>query len=233
MLTDRFEKLGAEFVSAPQTISNRLKKIKAFVFDWDGVFNDAGKNENLSSNFNEVDSMGTNLLRFSYFLSEHELPITGLISGEKNILSFTFSKREHFDSCYFKIADKKEALFHFCEHQRIKPEEVCYFFDDVLDLSIAKLAGLRILIGRKSNPLFNDYLKKNLLTDYISGCRGGEYGLRESCEMLMGIAGRFDEVIQHRTDFSLTYKTYIDRRNSVETFFYTKEGNTIVNGLHD
>ena len=63
-----FSEIGGTFLSNALDISAKLKTIKAFVFDWDGVFNNAVKNENKSSNFNEADSMGTNLLRFNYFL---------------------------------------------------------------------------------------------------------------------------------------------------------------------
>ena len=227
MVKELFESIGAEFVSEPDAISNQLKGIKAFLFDWDGVFNDASKDENMSSNFNEVDSMGTNLLRFSYYLSNNVLPSVGIISGERNSMSFKFSDREHFHSCYFKISNKVDALNHFCSHHGLQYTEIAYFFDDVLDLSIAQLAGLRILIGRKSNPLFNLYLKNNKLVDYISANPGGQNGLRESCEMLMGIRGNFDQVLEHRTAFSETYSNYISLRNKVETFYYTKEGKDI------
>ena len=63
-----FENLGAEFLLPQYKIAEKLQNIKAFVFDWDGVFNKGEKNATISSSFNEVDSMGTNLLRFSYFL---------------------------------------------------------------------------------------------------------------------------------------------------------------------
>ena len=63
-----FTQLGAKFITPISEIDRKLTHIKAFVFDWDGVFNNGVKNENKSSNFNEIDSMGTNMLRFSYFL---------------------------------------------------------------------------------------------------------------------------------------------------------------------
>jgi 3-deoxy-D-manno-octulosonate 8-phosphate phosphatase (KDO 8-P phosphatase) len=227
-MKDLFESIGGKFVSDWVLMTEKYSHIKAFVFDWDGVFNDASKNESLSSNFNEVDSMGTNLLRFSYYLKDSVLPKTALISGEKNTLSFTFSGREHFNSCYYKIADKKEAIEHFCSHHHLKPHEICYFFDDVLDLSVAQIAGIRIMIGRKSNPLFNEYVIKKGLVDYITGNRGGEFGVREACELLMGLSQAFEDVLGHRTEFSETYRRYLSVRNNEETFFYTKEGANII-----
>ncbi|MFN7014684.1 MAG: phosphatase, partial [Bacteroidia bacterium] len=204
-----YQSIGAEFLTDIHVIAERMQHIKAFVFDWDGVFNNAIKNENKSSNFNEADSMGTNMLRFSHYLLHQTQPKTAIISGERNAQSFFFTQREHFDSCYFKVNDKIKAMQHFCEHHNISISEVCYFFDDVLDLSIAQECGTRILINRKAGVLFKEYIRKNKLADYITANDGGHYGVREACELLMGIRENFDECMQQRTEFSSQYNTYI------------------------
>jgi 3-deoxy-D-manno-octulosonate 8-phosphate phosphatase (KDO 8-P phosphatase) len=216
-----YTEIGGEFLTDLSTIKEKLSKIKAFIFDWDGVFNNAVKNESGSSNFNEADSMGTNLLRFSHYLDKSEVPLTAIISGEKNSQSFFFTKREHFNSCYFKISNKIEALNHFCNKNGIKPEEVCYFFDDVLDLSIAQICGVRMMMNRNAGVLFKQYVKENKLTDYITANDGGHYGVREACELLMGISGNFNECIKMRTDFNDKYKMYLSLRNKPVTYYYT------------
>lgn len=216
-----YTEIGGEFLTDLPTIKEKLSKIKVFIFDWDGVFNNAVKNESGSSNFNEADSMGTNLLRFSHYLSKNETPLTAIISGEKNAQSFFFTKREHFNSCYFKISNKIEALNHFCTEHNIKPEEVCYFFDDVLDLSIAQVCGARMMMNRNAGVLFKQYVKENKLADYITANDGGHYGVREACELLMGISGNFNDSIKMRTDYNETYKTYLSLRNKPDTYYYT------------
>lgn len=216
-----YTEIGGEFLTELTKIENKLSKIKAFIFDWDGVFNNTVKNESGSSNFNEADSMGTNLLRFSHYVNKQQTPLTAIISGEKNTQSFFFTKREHFNSCYFKISNKIEALTHFCADQNIKPEEVCYFFDDVLDLSIAQVCGLRMMMNRSAGVLFKQYVRENKLADYITANDGGHYGVREACELLMGIRGNFNECIKMRTDYTENYKTYLSLRNKPETNYYT------------
>jgi len=220
-LQEIFTQSGAEFLISSKEIAQKLSNIKAFVFDWDGVFNNAEKNESRSSNFNEADSMGTNLLRFSYYLNNGELPKTAIISGEKNQQSFYFSKREHVDACYFKFSNKTEALNHFCNNHKLKPAEVCYFFDDVLDLSIAKVCGLRIMINRNAGILFKNYIRKNLLADYITFNSGANYAIREACELLMACNDNFDLVIDKRTDYDEVYQKYISLRNNLETNFFS------------
>lgn len=216
-----YESIGAEFLVPQYKISEKLQFIKAFVFDWDGVFNTGEKQANGSSSFNEIDSMGVNLLRFAHHLKNKKLPLAAVISGEKNETAFFWGKREHFHASYFKFADKRIALNHFCETHQIKPSEICYFFDDVLDLPIAAIAGLRIFIPRRATTGFTQYVKQNHLADYITGSSSGQYAVREACEMLMAANGVFDQVITLRTNFDDSYKQYIAARNDTPTHFFT------------
>jgi len=101
---EKFKEINGQFITEPKLIASKLSNIKAFIFDWDGVFNSGDKQANGGSSFSEVDSMGTNLLRYSFFLKNNRLPICGIISGEKNESAFYFSSREGFDFSFFKIA---------------------------------------------------------------------------------------------------------------------------------
>ncbi|MCD6067775.1 MAG: phosphatase [Bacteroidetes bacterium] len=222
-----FSNAGAEFLSPAEMLKEKFAKVKAFLFDWDGVFNSAFKGEGSSSNFNEADSMGTNLLRFSHFTQKQDLPYIAVISGERNQISFNFSKRECFHGCYYKVADKVHALEHFCKQHNLKPEEICFFFDDVLDLSIAKVCGVRIMVNRDAGLLFKKYVRENKLADYITANNGANYAIREACEMLMGLNGTFEEVIRHRTDYSADYTTYVHRKKMVSTAYFTLQDKII------
>ncbi len=224
-----YEDTGAEFITPINNITEKFKEIKAFVFDWDGVFNNGEKNGNSSSSFNEIDSMGTNLLHFSNYLKSKQLPYTAIISGEKNESAFFFANREHFSASYFKIAHKKWALDHFCSIYSIHPNQVCYFFDDVLDLSIAQQAGLRILVARKASISFTNYVKQNNLADYITANQSGNFAVREACEMLMGVSDLFNETITRRMNYDEVYQQYIMAKNLTLTHYYTYNNRQIIN----
>src|SRR6478609_5750430 len=89
--------LGGRFITPISEIQSKMESIRAFVFDWDGVFNGGQKQSTGGSSFSEVDSMGTNLLRFSYFFRNGTMPVTAILSGEKNETAFYFSEREGFN----------------------------------------------------------------------------------------------------------------------------------------
>ena len=226
-LTHLFSEIGGQFISSEASMIEKLKHVKAFVFDWDGVFTNASKDANLQSQFNEADSMGTNLLRFSYYLNYNQLPITAIISGEKNNAAFLLSNREKFHASYSKCANKLIASNHLCETYHIKPNEICFVFDDVLDLSLAEISGLRIFIPRKANPLLNEYIIKHKLADYITGAQCGDFAVREACELLIGLHGNYEDVITQRKQFSENYSHYFNLRKEVNTTFYFSEEGTI------
>ena len=205
-----------------------MKNIKAFLFDWDGVFNDGSKGINGSSNFSEVDSMGTNMLRYCHFLKTGQVPVTAVISGEKNETAAYFCKRERFNFSFYKVSNKMLALNFICEKHNLKPHEVVYFFDDILDLSVAEVCGIRIQVNQKINPLFINYCIKNKLVDYLTAFSGGEHAIRESTELLVGISETFDKVISDRKNSTSDYKAYIEKRNETETEIYTVADNKIV-----
>ncbi|WP_317898945.1 hypothetical protein [Aurantibacillus circumpalustris] len=219
--------LGGRFITPANDIKNKLQKIKAFVFDWDGVFNDGQKQASGGSNFSEVDSMGQNLLRFSYFLKNKILPLTAVLSGEKNDTAFYFSERECLNYSLFKVPHKLAALEFLCEKEKLQAEEIAYFFDDVLDIPVAERCGLRMMVNQKANPLFSNYCIKNKLVDYLSASKGGSFAVREMTELLIGLNGNYDEVMTERKNNSDNYQDYIKQRRSVKPLFYTLGDNKI------
>lgn len=227
-LTQIFTEIGGEFVLPEATLIERMKHIKAFVFDWDGVFTDAGKDHLLQSRFNEADSMGTNLLRFSYYLINKDIPTTAIISGEKNSAAFTFVDRERFHASYSKFANKIDAAKHLCKTHNIELNQIAYVFDDVLDLGLAEECGLRFYIPRKANPLFNEYVLKHHLADYTTGNTSGQGAVREVCELMMGLNGNYETVIAERTKFSDVYSAYLALRKATNPVYYTTDNGSIV-----
>lgn len=213
------------FVAPPVRLYEKLEKCKAYVFDWDGVFNDGFKNDNGSSPYSEIDSMGTNLLRYNHFLRTGNNPVFAIISGEKNTAAFTLSQRENFHSVYFRIKHKADALEHLCKQYDLKQEEIAFVYDDVLDLSAARLAGLRVLVPHTANPMLTEFCTQNGLVDYITYCNGNQHAVREAAEMLMGISGHYNDTIRNRMDFSGSYQEYLQKRNQVSTSFFTIDNN--------
>ena len=212
-----FESEGGEFISPPSLFIEKLKSIKAVLFDWDGVFNDGFKSGSEGSAFSEVDSMATNMLRYALWRINGAIPVTAVMTGENNPTANHLAKRENFQVVYSKIKNKSALFDTFCKTYNCKPEEVIFFFDDILDLEVARKCGVRILIGNNSNLMLKEFIKKSSLADYITANNGRNHGLRESIELSIGLLGQFDNVVRERMTFSENYQKYIVDRRKIET----------------
>ncbi len=219
-IEDTFTEIGGQFISSAFDMAKKLEEVKAFVYDWDGVFNAGKKYENQQSTFSEVDAAGLNMLRFGHYLSQGSLPKTAIITGTANPTAHYFSKRDHLDAVYVHAADKEKALYHFCDAQGITPKEVCLIFDDVDDLVLAGEARLRLAVGRLANPVFLHYVTSKGLCDYVSACQGNEHVVREFSELLLSLMGKETETLEKESRRSAEYKAFTKEKQEVSPVFY-------------
>ncbi|CAN5456539.1 hypothetical protein BH09BAC4_BH09BAC4_38140 [soil metagenome] len=216
-----FTALGGQFITPVDTLTEKLRAVRAIVFDWDGVFNDGIKTEAGSSSFSEVDSMGTNLLRFGLWMHHGgQLPAAAIITGVTNDLAETLVRREHFHAYYSQAKHKIDVLTDFLDQQNLQPHEVAFFFDDALDLSVAEVAGVRVMVRRNANPLFTNYVVRNGLVDYVTGSQSGQFAVRESSELLLGLLGQFDSVMDERLRYRPLYDQYYRQRQAIKPTYW-------------
>jgi 3-deoxy-D-manno-octulosonate 8-phosphate phosphatase (KDO 8-P phosphatase) len=219
-----FERLGARFASRAAEIAVKLEKLQGLVFDWDGVFNDGTKGGGVSSGFSEADSMGANMLRYGLWLQRRRLPVCCLISGENNHAAAQFARREHFDGAYGGIRDKRLAVRHLCERHGVSAEHLACLIDDINDLPMARLCGLRFFVKRSASPLLTAYAIDAGLCDYVTGNSGGRHAVREISELMLSLLGVYPRVVESRTAVDAQYLDYFTQRQSVATRFYRQKG---------
>lgn len=209
-----FERAGGAFVSTPDQIRERLGSVRAFILDWDGVFNTGTKGEGVSSTWSEADSMGLNLLRFGWWLRDGVLPPTAIFTGQHNPSAVQLAQRERFHAVYQGFLDKGMAIDHLLAATGLEEREVAFVFDDALDLSVARRSGLRILVRRPASPLFEQHVLSRGDCDYVTAVEGGRHAVREATELILGLAGLYDTVVEERSAFAKRYATYFARRQS-------------------
>jgi len=224
---DIFKSNGGKFITPPKQLQDKLRNIKAILFDWDGVFN-SGEKGGLPSSFSEVDSMGINMLRFGYFMMVGRIPYTAIVTGETNQAGFQWAKRERFDNVFYQVKNKVDLLPILKREHNIDPDEVLFVFDDILDLSLARQIGARFLVNRKSNPLFNAYCIKNELCDYLTYSAGNENAIREITEVVLDSLGKFEETIEERILFDGSYKDFLAEKMPKETKYLKSENGEFI-----
>ncbi len=203
-----FEAAGAQLNLPPPEFIAKARQTEGLLLDWDGVFNRGTKGGKTASEFAEPDSMGLNLLRFGFYLLTGRLLPVAIITGQDNPVATDFARREHFDALYIKVKDKALAAEHFSERLGLEPAHLACLFDDVNDLPMAQVCGLRLMVRRPATPLLHRYALAQGLADYLTASPSGEYPIRECCELLLGLWKVFDRACSERMQSSTRYQSY-------------------------
>lgn len=218
---DIFAERGGQYLITYPELTDKALNTKMIIFDWDGVFNGGYKGEATYSPFSEIDSMGLNILRFGYHIQTGHILTAGIISGMDNKNTETFVRREHLDFQCLGFKDKNEGLKKIQKDFGIQPGETAFIFDDILDLTVAEQCGLRFQVRHDASPIFDQYVKKHHLADYITAQTGENHAVREITELLLTATGQYDDAVESRTHFDARYADYITRRNSITPKQYT------------
>lgn len=215
-MTQKSNFIPGELAVPDRIIKSRLKKIRLLAFDWDGIFNNGEKSE-IPSTFNEIDSMGINMLRFGFYLMNLQNPVTTIVTGEKNKTAVQWARREHFHSVYFHVKNKADVLKDFQKKFSITSEEVLFVFDDIHDISLAEKAGVRMMVQNPGSRMLVEYCRKKGYFDYLTSYPGGQFALREISEVLLFLMDQFNNTVKYRISFESEYLNYWKIRNQVET----------------
>jgi 3-deoxy-D-manno-octulosonate 8-phosphate phosphatase (KDO 8-P phosphatase) len=224
-----FEQHGGYFPKSDEELVNRWKSVNTLIFDWDGVFNDGSKNSNEESCFSEIDSMGINLLRYSMYKTLGTKIKCIILSGMGNPAAIHFAKREHFDAAFLGFKNKMTAFETIKREWNIEGSKTAFWFDDVLDISLASVCGFRIHIKQTGSLMLQQYIRHNQLSEYSSALPGGQGAIRESCEWILGLTCQYNEVLTSRSSFDESYAEYYNWRQQLNTMIWKPgmDGNPI------
>lgn len=157
----------------------KLKNIKAFVFDVDGVFTDGSvyllPEGNMCRVMNVLDGFAVvKAIKKNY-------PI-GVITGGNDPM---VKHRIHYlgiQDYYAKSHDKLADFENFKAKYQLKNEEILCMGDDIPDMEILKISGIA------SCPE-NAVSEVKDISDYISPISGGKGAVRDVIEQVMKIQG--------------------------------------------
>ncbi|MEK7536884.1 MAG: HAD hydrolase family protein [Patescibacteria group bacterium] len=156
-------------------LNRKLKKIKLFALDFDGVFTDAKVYLNQDGIETVVcsrrDSLGMNLLKKEgikfVVISMESSPVVAK-RCEKLKIEMLYSPDDKLSS--FKSLIKRE---------RMNIEEVAYMGDDLNDLDCLKYAGVAFTVKDGASECLK-------IADYATKRQGGDHALREVCDLILG-----------------------------------------------
>jgi 3-deoxy-D-manno-octulosonate 8-phosphate phosphatase (KDO 8-P phosphatase) len=192
---------------------DRAQKIKLMLFDVDGVMTDgtifffpapggggqgtdqrrqqmadkggfsiAGHEIVEAKGFNAHDGTGFSLARLGGLK-------TGIITKRISETVALRARDLKLDHVYQGQQDKAAAFYEIIEKEGLRPEQVCYVGDDVIDLPVMRLCGLAIAV-KNSRP---EVLRES---HYVTPNPGGHGAVRDAIEYVLREQGILDRVIE-------------------------------------
>ncbi len=164
-------------------MKQELNKIKAFLFDVDGVFTDGGLLADLNGEFYRTfDSKDGFAVRMAVM---HGYKV-GIITGgrsesiKKRFLACGFKKEDIYLNARNKILDFED----FCTRHSLKPEDVLYMGDDMPDIPVMLACGYGVAPADAVEQVLE-------IADFVCKKPGGRGCVRECLEMTMKASGEW------------------------------------------
>ncbi|HYK77640.1 MAG TPA: HAD-IIIA family hydrolase [Daejeonella sp.] len=155
----------------------KLKSVKAFVFDVDGVLTDG---------MVHVTETGEQLRQFNikdgYALQlavKRGYPIA-IISGGRSVGVSLRLKGLGIQHVFMGVDSKIESYHQFLAHYQLSSEQVMYMGDDIPDLPVMQLAGLKVCPADAAEEI-------KAIAHYISPKEGGKGCVRDVLEKVLKI----------------------------------------------
>lgn len=161
----------------------KLKNIKAFVFDVDGVFTDGSvyllPEGNMCRVMNVLDGFAVvKALKKGYKI--------GVITGGDDPM---VRHRIHYlgiTDYYAKVHHKLEKFEEFKTKYNLKNEEILTMGDDIPDIKMMRVSGISACPP-------NSVAEVKAISDYISPIYGGKGAVRDVIEQVMKVQGNWEE----------------------------------------
>jgi 3-deoxy-D-manno-octulosonate 8-phosphate phosphatase (KDO 8-P phosphatase) len=156
------------------TIS-RLKQIRLFATDVDGVLTDAGMYYSESGDelkkFNTRDGMGIKLLQKAGI-------ITAIVTQERTKLVARRAEKLTIPEVHQGVMDKLSLMREMAARHGFSLDQVAYIGDDVNDLETLKAVGFSAMPA-------DGMPQVAAVVDYVCSKKGGEGAVREIIEMIL------------------------------------------------
>jgi len=165
-----------------QDILERAAQIKLVIFDVDGVLTDGGliidKDGHEYKRFNSRDGHGMKMLQWNGV----EIAI---ITGRSAAVVEQRMKGLGVKHVYQGQKDKRVAFYKLLEELDLKPEQVAYVGDDVIDLPVLRKVGLGIAVQDAHEMVIRH-------AHWQTPHGGGHGAARDVCDLIMEAQGTYE-----------------------------------------
>lgn len=167
-------------------ILEKAKKIKAIIFDVDGVLTDGSIiYDNTGMEYKHFNVKDGQIIKYLKKLSIH----TGVITGRDSEVVRNRCTELKIDLHYHGIKDKLKTYSKIKNKWGLEDGEIAYIGDDINDLPVLTKCGLAC------TPNDGHYIVKDYV-DLILEAKGGKGCLRELADLVLQAQGHYESLIK-------------------------------------
>lgn len=165
----------------PPEVAERARPIKLLILDIDGVMTDGRIIYSVYGDelkfFDVQDGFGITLLNRAGIKS-------AIITAKKSRIVKLRAKDLRVACVYQGFPDKLIPFNKILDRFKIKPDEICFMGDDLIDLPVLKRVGLAVAV-----PNAVEEVKSS--AHYITSKIGGRGAVREICDLILKAQGKW------------------------------------------
>ncbi len=165
-------------------ILDRAKKIELLLLDVDGVLTDgrlilSNDGAELKS-FHARDGLGIRMAQRGGLM-------IGLVSGRESKVVIDRAEELYITEVHQRVYDKLEKFREILQRLKLKPEQVCFMGDDLVDIQVMRAVGFAAAPA--------DAIEQVRATAHFVASRDGGAGcVRELVDILLQATGKWDKV---------------------------------------
>ena len=167
-------------------LKEKLKKIKMLMLDVDGVMTDGriimDDEGHQLKNFNVRDGHGLKIIQ------RYGIEVVILTGRKSEVVNHRASDLE-IKEIYQGALNKKEMFQKILQKHNLTAGFVAYMGDDIIDIPVLRQVGFSAAVADAV-----DVVKKSV--DYVTKNKGGHGAVRELCEMILQIQGKWPEIAE-------------------------------------
>lgn len=160
-------------------LKEKLKNLKLLVFDVDGVLTDntvfVGGNETEFKRFHIADGL-------AFYMAQKVGLKLALVSGRYSPATDSRAKEFNIDEVHQSTTPKPEVVAKLIAKYELKPEEVSFMGDDLVDIQVMKSVGVSVSVPDGA-PQTRE------IADYVTARAGGHGAVREFVDMVLEAKG--------------------------------------------
>lgn len=149
--------------------------VKLFIMDVDGTLTDGkiymGENGELFKKFDVKDGLGIQLLKKNNI-------IPAIITGRKSKIVELRAQELNILEIYQGIENKVKVFNLLKEKYNLKNNEVAFVGDDLNDIELMKIVGLKLTVANAAKDIIN-------IADYVSHLNSGNGAIRDIIDKLL------------------------------------------------